>query len=1622
MCASKSCCVPAKGICSQSPKFTTLKARDLTIVADIGQLVINTGYNLHVIPKGKNIDVLPGDMIAWGPATDGNIAQQASEATTYHNFSNLNVQMLQLGSNISVNQSQVISNLTYMINVIGSQASTLELSHQYFMSGYYWAQVNFTDDLGNSVSPDIQHITVQDPLTEIEVVYPKGYSFFGARTNEEVEITVNVSTNSNFELSWTDANSSVLLKQEILQILDNNSAIGQLKHNFSTVGLHVILVEAKNNVSIVDICVSVYVSDALPDFNVSVISSPVYLGALTEFIVAVDGSNVLFKWLFDDGEWTPYISNTSVQHSFSKTGNLNVTIIANNLAFSKTTHLNVTVLHPLSITVPSQSVVGVAVNFSCSLLGSFSPHQFFFWDYGDGNTEKGIHKKQVSHVYSTGGTYNVSVKLQHDVIVYQSTEIFVLEPVTGLSLDNFPGMELFDSKTFVARTATGNNMTYEWYLQSTKTMTIMICCNNSVEIFFNFTGSFTMSVNVSNSISSAFASVSFLVQERISGLVITAFPNPAPSNTTITFNLTKGTGSDVKYRLDFGDGFVLRNVSSSYLFNRTFASGQWQVIFTGENNVSHVIVFYNVTVQDPLKNITVGFKAEKEINGRKLVPVGSITSFYSDVLEGTDVNFYWDFGDGSLSPPFKGSRISRGGFNHSIGHSFNSVGEFNVTVTASNAISRLKAWVLVHTQEKIEGFEMIVNDYIRYGELTSFQFVQRKGNNITYEINFGDGGSSQSITTNLIKRTYNKVGMFNVTAKAVNQLSTQKITRIITVQRQIKGFELMRSIKGAKTRSPIAVSWKITDGSNVTFVVDFGDGTPKQTLQSSAVGMNVTLYHNYTTWGKYVVAITAFNFVGPNNTIRQEAIIDDPIVGLVAYADRRTLNMFDSVTIVARILQGSRVTYRIDFGDGLNPVQTQTNTVTHQYKKYGVFNISVTAENSQSLLQTRVNDTITVEKPTTQLVIRGLSVSCRATTPGNVSEIVIDYQHGFLFHCDINFGDSKTETYSDETLPRPLMHTYDTLGSFQVVVKCENSLGSHTVKTMAHVEEILTGVKFKTGNGLIKKEFGQPVVVEWSWSTGTDVNQTVTLERYGVLKLQKADKTGFVTLDRTLCPIPGDYFIHVMLFNFVSSPQTLNIQVTFLEGISGLAVRFNPIVRTGYPTPFYVSVDSGLDVNVNWIFGDGKSHISVVKGHGKQKYTASHVYSTQAEFEAEVVVWNQNSRISKKYNITVIAPVQGFSFNQTNTVTWPENEIDFRFNRNSRLPNLLNASYYIDYGDGERSKNIAIAPSQTQFVKKRSYFKPGCYKAKLVIWNLVSRVELSAPIEVIEAITKAQLKAVHSKYSAHPGTAGRGPAGKTFPFEYPVSFAVTTDTGSCLRYNWSYGDFTDLRNVSSDITTHAYPLPGSYDIKVNIYNSLGEETLRLSIALEYSVMGLYLTSSGHGKPGEDLTLVVFCSSLGTNSTFVLDPGEGYNVTIGNFQNNTVAKLERFIDQNINLPFDPSRYYAKAYKHVYSSEGVFEAKVWGSNDASQQSARTSVAITNKSVPVLLVQVIGGKKSLLNITSQLYEKGFSLSTQVEILSNESHLVKFKWRVFKADNYHFSMSSSQIQLPPESGREIR
>ena len=1619
-CASQSCCRNlTSGNCSKLSLSSTLQISELTISADLGVFKISKGYNLFVLPKHYTLDAIPGDMLGWAPALDGRIAQQLSQGTVYQ-FSAMDANTIQAGSNISFSQSIKRPGISYMIGIIGSQASTFMVNHQYNASGEYWAQVNFTDPLGNTLVLDTQSFSVQTPLSGIKVVYPEGFPFFGLQANKPLEMTVNISTDTEVAISWTLVNSSSLLQSHTVEPSGKQFALDKINYTFNSLGTYIFFVEAWNDVSLVNTSVIVNVLQPITNLSVYLVSSPAYLGAECTLKASVIGANVKYQWELGDGVKPRFTHDDIFNYTFPHTGYFNITVTASNLASSLKTSILVNVVQSLGITVPSQGIIDLPVNSSCSLTGPFDQNQYYYWDFGDGSREEGRDKTQVMHTFTKPGKHVVSVEIVTTVIVNVSSEIFVLEPVSGLTIENVTGVELFDRKTFTAHTATGNNLTYEWYFWSNSTLSIFICLSSSTELHFNSSGMYTIGVNVSNSISSEYITISFPVQQPINGLKISAFPNPTPSNTTITFNVTKGSGTFVNYRLDFGDGFVVRDFDDYFTFNRSFFSGQWQIILTAENAVSHVIIFYNVTVEDPAVNITAGVDAEREFAGQKIIVVGENTPFYSNVSQGTSIVFHWNFGDNNNRYAFLGSRQASGETTHVTNHVFSHEGQFNVSVNASNAISQLHTWMLVFAQEKIEGFDFLVTDRATPGQSLTFRFSQIKGSNVSYIVDFGDNESLHLRTKTSLSHLYNHVGIFNVTGTAVNQISAEKVVKTITVEYRIEGLTFQFPIAAVKTNLPTVIAWKITSGSNVKFVVDLGDSSVPLILDSEVVGMNVTLNHTYLSWGDYQVNIKAFNFVGPNRTITRKAVVDDPIIGLVAYTHAVRIRMFENATVVASIQKGSRVHYHFNFGDGSNPVNTTNNTVSHRYTLHGQFKAIVTAHNSVTTTTSHVNTTIIVAMPNTPLAIRGLNVSCQPTIPGNVSTIFIRYDYGFLFHCELSFGDGTKTTFNDSALGSPIQHTYPGTGVFKVKLKCGNDLGSQTVQTTANVDEIIEGLKLKNEKTFIEQEFGTSVKVEWVWTAGSNLQVSVILLGIGSVESKITGQSGFIELDSKVCTVPGEYIINIQLSNSITPTRKLKATVFFVERISNVSLSFNPITRTGFPLVVYVAVTAGSNLNVRLGYGDGSVVQLRKKGYGSRRFNESHIYTTQGAFLIEVSVSNAISREVAFQNVTAMAPVQGFTFHQDNSVTWPVRLVQFKFSSDSTQH--LNATYMIEFGDGEKSKDYSIDPQKNQFTHSYSYSKPGCYKARLIIQNFVSRLELTASVQIFEEIRGAILTPLQSQFAAQPESTGGGPDGNTFPLEYPVSFKISQDTGTCLLYDWSFGDFRVLKKVTTARTEHAYPLPGSYAVVGKVYNKLGKQEIRTNITLQHSVLGLYLATSGPGKPGETVTFVVFCVSQGTDSIFVFNSGQGNNITLSNFRPNLKVKAEVLIDPNINLPFDPSRYYATVHRDVYNNSGLFLAEVWAWNDASRQSARASVLVTEQKCSRPRVKVIGGNKHLKHSSKLVGGVRFKLNSRLEIDCGDNYESIFKWVVYRVDTYNYWSSSSLLFLPPESGRKVR
>lgn len=73
--------------------------------------------------------------------------------------------------------------------------------------------------------------------------------------------------------------------------------------------------------------------------------------------------------------------------------------------------------------------------------------------------------------------------------------------------------------------------------------------------------------------------------------------------------------------------------------------------------------------------------------GREFVVVGEEMYLFSNVIEGMDVYFFWDFNDSSSFYLYKGFLFFIGGFNYIIIYLFLNKGLFNVIVKVYNVIS-----------------------------------------------------------------------------------------------------------------------------------------------------------------------------------------------------------------------------------------------------------------------------------------------------------------------------------------------------------------------------------------------------------------------------------------------------------------------------------------------------------------------------------------------------------------------------------------------------------------------------------------------------------------------------------------------------------------------------------------------------------------------------------------------------------------------------------------------------------------------------------------------------------------------------------------------------------------------
>ena len=368
----------------------------------------------------------------------------------------------------------------------------------------------------------------------------------------------------------------------------------------------------------------------------------------TDLSTCSSGSCIVqWLWDFDDGQ-THTLQNPTHQYLAAGTYIVNLTIFIDSMGYVQSCNVTIpvsTTTFPTAIFSTNSPVCpNSEVDFDDN---STTPDGYITqwdWDFGDGTTQTILYPNNpdVSHTYTTSGTYDVELTITNSINFTDSTiqTINILaQPVADFTyvMDCVEDPVLF---TDLSSTNGGSDLvSWHWEFDdpgsgSNNTSTLQ----NPAHTYTN-NGSYDVELFVINSQGCSDTIISS-VELSDPGLDFTYMGDCFGSTTFFEVDATVTNINEVlTWNWDFGDGFTsnLQNPSHNY----AVASGY---------NVTLSILTINNCTAEIVHNVIINQLPSVEITANtNMTNVSVPIQFYGNSATGGIISWYWEFGDGSFS-------------------------------------------------------------------------------------------------------------------------------------------------------------------------------------------------------------------------------------------------------------------------------------------------------------------------------------------------------------------------------------------------------------------------------------------------------------------------------------------------------------------------------------------------------------------------------------------------------------------------------------------------------------------------------------------------------------------------------------------------------------------------------------------------------------------------------------------------------------------------------------------------------------------------------------------------------------------------------------------------------------
>ncbi|KAH0631741.1 hypothetical protein JD844_019498 [Phrynosoma platyrhinos] len=730
----------------------------------------------------------------------------------------------------------------------------------------------------------------------------------------------------------------------------------EVSYTYKTPGVYLVVVTVCNNVSFNNDSALVEVQEPVGVAKIESNASKVLeVNQVYLFSANVSGSKVSYLWDFGDG--TTQLGKF-ITHSYNKSGTYPISLTAWNEVSFREARLNVTVkrrLQGLSINA-SRTVVPLngSVSFTATLLAGTAIR--YSWILCDRCTPiPGF--STISYTFRSIGTFNVIVTAENEIGCLQdSIFIYVLQQIEGLQI---VGNDLLDdayfptNKTLQLQAAVrdGTNISYSW---------VVLKENHSVQTFTGKTfslvileaGVYVIHLKATNMLGGLAVNKTVEFIEQVGVLKLTASPNPAAVNASVSISttITAGTGLEYMWYLEEGAPLITTSSMIMYYFQ---SPGAKVVTVEAENKLGSTNATLVVYVQQPVMGLQI-----KTIRPNcTYIESGSVVNFSGELESGSDVAWVWKMPNGTIT----GQRVAL---------TFPTPGFFSVCLNASNDVSWEGACHNLTVQDPIRDLRLRVSkEVLEPGEEASFVIEMSSGSSVSYQVSVG-GNHSVALNTSKFTHTFTQVGDYVVQVTAENHVSVVHAEVLIVVLEAIHGLRVVDCCeRGTPTGVERHFTAEIESGSRVSYLWQLTleeDGGHAQTALLEGPSISYTPE----VAGQLDIHLHASNLLGSLNlTIViqvQDLITQLSLLPVKPFANRTTL--FEaSVKPSAR-----QVVFWWHFGDG-SPVQrTDVASASHTYLRPGDYVVQVNATNLISFSFAHLTVTVQVlecEEPEAELAL-----------------------------------------------------------------------------------------------------------------------------------------------------------------------------------------------------------------------------------------------------------------------------------------------------------------------------------------------------------------------------------------------------------------------------------------------------------------------------------------------------------------------------------------------------------------------------------------------------------------------------------------------------------------------------